>query len=137
MASRAKRRPDDRSPQRPRLPAKDEASPRGLVSGTAVAIEAIRTGVLPLRPRRRSQDVTHDVAILVGDPDDRRLDNEYVGDETPGGSATTPDQNMVDDIGRVYGLQEEDTGELHCAGEVLTRRDRHRSELRPPRRRFY
>jgi len=38
----------------------------------------------------------------------------------------------VDEIGRAYGLQEEDSGALRSAGEVLSRRDRHRSELRPP-----
>jgi hypothetical protein len=102
-----------------------------------VAIEALRTGVVPLRGARRRESIPHEEMILVGDPDDRAIDNEYVGDETPGGTATTPDQNMVDDIGRAYGLQEEDTGEFHSAGEVLTRRDRHRSELRPPRRRVY
>src|SRR5262245_32852444 len=126
MASRAKRRPEDRPPRRPRLPARDEASPRGVLSGTAVAIEAIRTGVLPLTLGRKRHEFPHDETILVGDPDDRVLYNEYVGDETPGGSATTPDQNMVDDTGRAYGLQEEDAGELHSAGELLTRRDRRR-----------
>jgi hypothetical protein len=39
----------------------------------------------------------------------------------------------VDEIGRAYGLQEEDTGSLRCAAEVLSRRDRHRGELKPPR----
>ena len=100
-----------------------------------MAIEALRTGVVPLRGARRREDIPHDEMILVGDPDDRAIYNEYVGDETPGGSSTTPDQNMVDETGRAYGLQEEDMGELHSAGEVLTRRDRRRFELRPPRRR--
>ena len=50
------------------------------------------------------------------------------------GSTPTPDQNDVDAIGRAYGLQEEDTGRLQSAGEVLARRDRHRSELRAPSR---
>jgi len=117
------------------LPAVDEVLPRGVLSPTAVAIEAMRTGVLPLPiPRKREQIPHEDKTILVGDPDDRGMDNEYVGDETPGGSAATPDQNQVDEIGRAYGLQEEDAGELWSAGEVLTRRDRHRSELKPPRR---
>jgi hypothetical protein len=70
----------------------------------------------------------------VGDPDDDALANEYVGENTPGGSTSTPDQSNVDDIGRVYGLQEEDAGELRSSREVLARRDRRRSELQPPRR---
>jgi hypothetical protein len=112
-----------------------------LTSATAVAAEALRTGVIP-GVRRGARTRTHvaeipreDETIRVGDPDDRSLANEYVGDETPGGSAPTPDQNSVDDIGRAYGLQEEDTGSLRSAAEVLARRDRRRYELTPPRHR--
>ena len=67
-------------------------------------------------------------------PDDSTLANEYVGEETPGGTTPTPDQNGVDEIGRAYGLQEEDNGALRSAAEVLSRRDRWRSELMPPRK---
>jgi hypothetical protein len=72
--------------------------------------------------------------LLVGDPDDDSLANEYVGEDTPGGSSPTPDQNNVDEIGRAYGLQDEDTGSLRSAEEVLKRRDRRRPELRAPRK---
>jgi hypothetical protein len=40
----------------------------------------------------------------------------------------------VDEIGRAYGLQDEDSGSLRTSSEVLARRDRRRFELRPPRR---
>jgi hypothetical protein len=103
-------------------------------SPTAVAAEALRTGILPRVARRRSEMPREDEDILVGDPDDHSLANEYVGEDTPGGSTSTPDQSNVDDIGRAYGLQEEDTGALRSGSEVLARRDRHRSELRAPRR---
>jgi hypothetical protein len=132
----ARHRRDDRRPQKARARAIDEALPRGVLSPTAVAIEALRTGVSPIRRARRREEIPHEDAILVGDPDDRDLYAEYVGDDTPGGMFPTPDQNLVDEIGRAYGLQEEDAGELHAAGDVLTRRDRHRSELRPTRRRL-
>lgn len=100
-----------------------------------MALEALRTGVVPVRARPVREQIPHeDATIRVGDPDDSALGNEYVGDETPGGSASTPDQNGVDEIGRAYGLQEEDTGALQSVGEVLRRRDRHRSELTPPGR---
>jgi hypothetical protein len=101
-------------------------------SPTAIAAEALRTGVLPARSRPETP--REDETILVGDPDDDSLANQYVGDETPGGSAPTPDQNGVDAIGRVYGLQEEDSGALRSSGEILDRRDRKRSELQPPTR---
>src|SRR5260221_11971315 len=70
----------------------------GAPSITAVSIEALRSGVVPLRGSRRREAIPHDDLILVGDPDDSRLDNEYVGDETPGGTASTPDQSLVDEI---------------------------------------
>jgi hypothetical protein len=106
-------------------------------SATAVVAEALRTGVVPsVRPRSRPAEIPReDETIRIGDPDDRSLANEYVGEDTPGGTSPTPDQNSVDDIGRAYGLQEEDAGPLRSAAEVLQRRDRHRPELTPPRRR--
>ena len=121
---------------RSRIPRRPSEAPH-LVSPTAVAAEALRTGVLAgTGSRARVSPIPHeDATIQVGDPDDDVLGNEYSGEETPGGSSATPDQNEVDAIGRVYGLQEEDAGELKTAAEILERRDRHRSELRPPRRR--
>ena len=115
-----------------RLPPVEEAP--GQASATAVAAEALRSGVLPTTRRRREAIPHEGDTIRVGDPDDDALANEYVGENTPGGSTSTPDQNDVDEIGRVYGLQEEDTGALRTSGEVLARRDRRRSELRAPRR---
>ena len=110
-----------------------EESPRHL-SATAVAAEALRSGILP-STWRRPETIPHEAELIrAGDPDDDALANEYVGENTPGGSTSTPDQNDVDEIGRVYGLQDEDNGELRSSGEVLARRDRRRFELRPPRR---
>jgi len=116
--------------QRPVL---DESQPRQQ-SATAVAAEAWRTGVLPAFARRRESIPHEDETILFGDPDDDSLANEYVGENVPGGSTPTPDQSNVDEIGRAYGLQDEDNGSLRTSSEVLSRRDRRRSELQPPRR---
>jgi len=119
----------------PRVASRNADSEARLESPTAVAAEVLRTGILPRGSRRRHDEIPHeDETIRAGDPDDNSLGNEYVGDETPGGSAATPDQNEVDAIGRVYGLQEEDTGALRSGAEVLERRDRHRTELQPPKR---
>ena len=115
-----------------RHPPVEESPP--LPSPTAVAAEAMRSGLLPSTWRRREAIPHETETIRVGDPDDDVLANAYVGEDTPGGSTSTPDQSNVDDIGRVYGLQEEDAGELRSSGEVLARRDRRRFELRPPRR---
>jgi uncharacterized protein DUF6335 len=130
--SKAKRKSRDSAPGVPHLRAvRDGAG--ALSSPTAVAAEALRTGVIPLVAARRRDEIPGEgETIRAGDPDDSSLANEYVGEETPGGTTPTPDQNSVDEIGRVYGLQEEDTGALRSGAEVLTRRDRHRQELQPP-----
>ena len=137
LASRTRRKSSDARPGTPHLPAVDDASGQPSCA-TAVAAEALRTGVVPHAGRRRparGDPARGRDTILVGDPDDDVIANEYAGEDTPGGSSTTPDQNDVDAIGRAYGLQEEDAGALRCASEMLDRRDRHRPELTPPRRR--
>ena len=112
----------------------DPEAERHVRSGTAVAADALRTGLSPASSRRRIAIPREDETLLVGDPDGDSLANEYVGEDMPGGSTPTPDQNNVDEIGRAYGLQDEDSGALRSAGEVLKGRDRHRPELRAPRK---
>jgi len=102
---------------------------------TALTVEALRAGVVGGGRVFRLPSIPRDTDILCGDPDDEELGNEYVGDELPGGSASTPDQNDVDEIGRLYGVQEEDSGELRTSAELLAGRDRHRAELLPFSRR--
>jgi hypothetical protein len=100
--------------------------PEHAASPTAVAAEALRTGVLSGALARGSDEEEipgESEKIRAGDPDDATLGNEYVGEETPGGSTPTPDQSNVDDIGRAYGVQEEDSGELRTSSEILERRD--------------
>jgi hypothetical protein len=52
------------------------------------------------------------------------------GDEAPGGDNPTPDQDVVDEIGRSLGLEYNDNEELKGADKVEAR-DRHRWELDP------
>jgi len=123
---------DQRSRRGTRRPAVEE-SPADR-SATALAMDVLRRGVPP-PTGPGGEAIPHESETMrVGDPDDDALANAYVGEDTPGGSTPTPDQNDVDAIGRVYGLQEEDNGTFRSAGEVLGRRDRRRSELVAPRR---
>jgi hypothetical protein len=105
-------------------------------SGTAVAAEALATGVVPLESQHRHSDDREipgqDEVLRVGDPDGRVTDNAFVGDETPTGDMPSPDQNQVDDLGRSMGVQEEDSGALRTSSEILDRRDRHRGFLEGP-----
>jgi hypothetical protein len=68
---------------------------------------------------------------ITGGDVDADLENAYVsGDEAPGGDNPTPDQDIVDDIGKALGVQYEDSEELRASDKV-TERDKHRWELDP------
>jgi hypothetical protein len=135
----AARRKPLRVPRRPgRAVGRRSEEPEHTLSPTAIAAEALRTGVVPNAvPRDLADEAIPGEAerIRVGDPDDEPLRNEYVGEDTPGGSTPTPDQSNVDDIGRVYGVQEEDSGELRTSAEVMARRDQRRRGFRVSNRR--
>ena len=77
-----------------------------------------------LRERRGMEDVT------AGDPDVDSVDAFFTGEEAPGGDNPTPDQDIVDDIGKALGVQYEDNEELK-SGDKLAERDKHRWELDP------
>jgi len=102
-------------------------------STTAVAAEAMRTGVVPLATANRADRGNRgDARLQAGDVDTNAMGNATVGDEAPGGSASTPDQDRVDDIGKALGVQEVDSGELRTTGELLDERDRKRAKQDTP-----
>jgi len=102
-------------------------------SATAVAAEAMRTGVMPLATATRADHGNRgDVRLQAGDVDTNAMANATVGDEAPGGSVSTPDQDRVDDIGKALGVQEVDSGELRTTSELLDERDRKRAQQDTP-----
>lgn len=64
---------------------------------------------------------------------DAAWDQAFSGEETVGGSAPTPDQDIVDEIGEAAGLVYQDDEELNTQ-DKLARRDRERWELNPTSR---
>jgi len=54
---------------------------------------------------------------------------EDSGFKAVGGHVATPDQDIVDHIGRAVGMEFQDNQELRTHDEVLAKRDRHRWEL--------
>jgi hypothetical protein len=102
-------------------------------TATAVVAEAMRTGVMPLASAQRANESNRgDSRLQGGDVDTNAMDNATVGDEAPGGSVSTPDQDRVDDIGRALGVQEVDSGELRTTSELMEERDRHRAQQDEP-----
>jgi hypothetical protein len=69
-------------------------------------------------------------AVLAGGDIDAAWDKAEVGEETVGGTNPTPDQDIVDEIGRALGVDYQDAEPLHPT-EKLERRDEQRWELHP------
>ena len=65
-----------------------------------------------------------------GDPDVDVEDAYFTGEEAPGGDNPTPDQDVVEDIGKALGVTYNDNEELQGA-DKLVERDKHRWELDP------
>lgn len=90
---------------------------------------AVRTGRRELRERLNEHTETSP-ALTAGDVDADWESAYSVGDEAPGGDNPTPDQDVVDDIGRAVGVQYDDNEELKGAAKI-SKRDKHRWELDP------
>jgi len=90
---------------------------------------AARTGRAELDQNRRDhRSMTPEIA--GGDVDVDVEDAYFTGEEAPGGDNPTPDQDIVDDIGKALGVEYADNEELKAADKV-TQRDKHRWELDP------
>jgi len=68
--------------------------------------------------------------VTAGDVDVNTENAYFSGDEAPGGDNPTPDQDIVDDIGRALGVEYQDDEPLKAVDKV-TERDKHRWELDP------
>ena len=90
---------------------------------------AARTGRAELdQTRRDHRSMTPEIA--GGDVDVDVEDAYFTGEEAPGGDNPTPDQDIVDDIGKALGVEYADNEELKASDKV-TERDKHRWELDP------
>jgi len=81
--------------------------------------------------RDRMSEFNQASPILTGgDVDANWQEADAVGDEAVGGSVSTPDQSVVDDLGAAVGLEMDDRAFLRTA-EILDQRDDRRWELDP------
>jgi|RhiMethySRZTD1v2_1073278.scaffolds.fasta_scaffold00388_34 uncharacterized protein DUF6335 len=90
---------------------------------------AVRTGRRALKEKYEEHTETSP-ALTGGDVDADWESASSVGDEAPGGDNPTPDQDIVDDIGRALGVEYQDNEELK-GEEKIAKRDRNRWELDP------
>jgi hypothetical protein len=90
---------------------------------------SVRSGRAELEHQIHEQTNTSP-ALTAGDVDADWGGASAVGDEAPGGDNPTPDQDVVEEIGRALGVEYDDDEELQ-GGEEIAARDRHRWELDP------
>jgi len=81
--------------------------------------------------RHYRREHTESGPVLTGGDPDADWGEAYAdGDEAPGGDNPTPDQDIVEEIGRALGVEYEDVEELKGADKI-SERDRHRWEYDP------
>ena len=112
-------------------PRKTVGDVRGIPSslGAPAGASAAATGRQEMKDKLRKHTGSGP-ALTSGDLDADWESAESIGDEAPGGDNPTPDQDVVDDIGRALGVEYDDDEELKGGAEI-GERDRHRWELDP------
>lgn len=77
-------------------------------------------------------------ATIIRSDAERRAEEEIaqrahlVGEEAPGGTVATPDQDVVDEIGDALGVPRGPDEEVRTSSEILDERDRHRWDQEQP-----
>ena len=101
---------------------------RSQVDRRSSAHESLDGFPLAVSQRRAHRSMTPEIA--GGDVDVDVEDAYFTGEEAPGGDNPTPDQDVVDDIGKALGVEYADNEELKSSDKVVER-DKHRWELDP------
>jgi hypothetical protein len=86
------------------------------------------TRFLPRGRRRASKSKVSEVRLAGGDVD--AADESGAGDEAVGATVSTPDQDIVENLGRAVGVTYQDDEALNPV-EKVKKRDRKRWELNP------
>ena len=93
---------------------------------TKVAEPAHRVGAT-LHEREEHHEVTP--VLTGGDVDADWARAESSGEEAVGGSEPTPGQDVVDELARALGVEQDADAELRTTDEILRERDRRRWDL--------
>jgi len=92
--------------------------------------EAQQLGTGSRRLQQKLQEDHSSGAVISGGDLDAAWDRADEGEETVGGSAPTPDQDVVEELGKAVGITYEDNEPLKGA-EKVEKRDRRRWDLDP------
>lgn len=113
--AKAKRRKTAKAKTKPRAAAKRRRTPAVEDTGRITDVVHAFEEHHELTPR-----------LTGGDVDADWMGAESSGDEAVGGSVATPDQDVVDELGRALGIEQASDAEVQTSGEILHERDRHR-----------
>lgn len=128
-ASAARPKPAALSRERRQL--RDDETVRGAPSSLNFSAKASAAESGQQMYHQRGKQHTEGGAALTGGDVDADWNEAYAsGEETPGGDMSTPDQDVVEEIGRALGVEYEDAEELKGA-EKIESRDRNRWEYDP------
>lgn len=122
----------DKQTQQENLPPQISDLPEEITEsyGTGVKDEpGYNIGDRKIRDQIRSNRQSNPI-ITGGDIDAGWTQEAEVGDQTPGGTAPTPDQDIVDEIGAAVGIEMNDFAFLRT-NDMLEQRDNRRWELDP------
>ncbi|HEY0139695.1 MAG TPA: DUF6335 family protein [Thermoanaerobaculia bacterium] len=108
---------------------RDDRNRNGIADDIEPDMPDIQAGSAKLA-HRLENDSLADPIISAGDVDAQWEGAQFSGDESAVSSMTTPDNNVVEDIGRAMGVTYEDNEELKF-GEKERSRDIKRWELDP------
>jgi Family of unknown function (DUF6335) len=130
-ASQASSRPKPVALSRERRQLRDDATLPGAPSSLNFAAKASAAESGHQMYHQRAKEHTEGGQTLTGGDVDSDWNGAYSsGEETPGGDMSTPDQDVVEEIGRALGVEYEDAEELKGA-EKIESRDRNRWEYDP------
>ena len=124
-------RPKPAALARPRRQLRDDETIPGAPSSLNFATKASAAESGHQMYHQRAKEHTEGGSALTGGDVDSDWNDAYSsGEETPGGDMSTPDQDVVEEIGRALGVEYEDAEELKGA-EKIESRDRNRWEYDP------
>ncbi|HUP40055.1 MAG TPA: DUF6335 family protein [Vicinamibacterales bacterium] len=124
-------RPKPAALARPRRQLREDETVPGAPSSLNFAAKASAAESGHQMYNQRAKQHTEGGSKLTGGDVDTDWNAAYSsGEETPGGDMSTPDQDVVEEIGRALGVEYEDAEELKGA-EKIESRDRNRWEYDP------
>jgi hypothetical protein len=124
-------RPKPAALARPRRQLREDETVPGAPSSLNFTVKASAAESGHQMYQQRGKEHTEGGSRLTGGDVDTDWNEAYAsGEETPGGDMSTPDQDVVEEIGRALGVEYEDAEELKGA-EKIESRDRNRWEYDP------